>query len=125
MQLKQSINNNKTENQKPPVQIGASTVKATPIVQVSVSSNKNAITNNEKHDDNDDVRSGKDESARPKTSVVRFQNQEPIKSANPPPSQSNQVQQESEQYGQKDLTPKERMILNKLKKADQEAARVR
>ena len=105
--------------------------RATSVINAKNTNNINNV-NNQKYvvetrddggggDDDDDVRSGKDQPIRPKTSKprVRFQAQQ---------SQSNNVQNNAAQeqkYGQKELTPKERMLLNKLKKADEEAARVR
>jgi hypothetical protein len=88
-----------------------SLVKATAIVQPAAapSSANNARANVISYDDDDDVRSGKNEIIqRPKTSgpMVRTQ------------------QQADEPSPQKELTPKEKMIMNKLKKADEEAAKV-
>lgn len=81
----------------PPVQ-----VKATPLVPSSTPKQAQAAAVPDDHDDNQDI-SIRNTVVRPKTS-------------GPTGSSSN--------LGGKELTPKERMIQNKLKKADAEAAMV-
>lgn len=68
------------------------------------------------HDDDDDVRSGVNQPVydpRPKTSVAS-QRRNSIKNEAAPPAEQA-----------KNLTPKERLMLNKIKKANEEAAKLR
>ena len=60
----------------------------------------------EEHDDDDDVHSGINQPVLQR------------------PKPSSQLPTQSVQQGVKELTPKEKMLLNKLKKADEEAAKL-
>lgn len=85
-----------------------SVLKATPIVHASTPTNKQYEKINEDYDDDDDVRSGVNQPIRPKTS-----------GATPSIAPSSPLNNPG-----KELTPKERMMLNKLKKADEQAVKV-
>jgi hypothetical protein len=95
-----------------------SVVKATAIVQptaataaAAAASNKRASESN--YDDDEDVRSGKDQPVlRPKTTGPAMRSEQKQQPASIP------------EEPKKELTPKEKMLLNKLKKADAEAAKV-
>lgn len=85
-----------------------STVKATQIT----SQKKNDNNNDDSYDDDDDIRSANHQSInklsnRPKTTNG------PVNSKSTPSG-----------FSEKDITPKERMIMNKLKKADEEAIKI-
>lgn len=92
-----------------------SILKATPIVQPTAANKPPVIANKmaEKKieenddDDDDDVRSGVNQ---PVSQAIKQKTP-----ASPIPNNNN---------GAKELTPKERLLLNKLKKADEEAAKV-
>ena len=99
---------------KPPLQTvtesPTSTLKATTLVNPQ--KNIRDDNNYNEYDDDDDVRSGVDQPTykvnRPKTT-----------SGHPVNSKSNPTG-----FSEKELTPKERMLMNKLKKADEEAVKV-
>ena len=97
-----------TPNSTGPNNKNQSVLKATPIVHASTPTNKQYEKINEDYDDDDDVRSGVNQPIRPKTS-----------GATPSIAPSSPLNNPG-----KELTPKERMMLNKLKKADEEAAKV-
>ena len=100
----------------------AAPLKATPIVQATAAAAAAAVSNKktkaQEHDDDDDVRSGKEEPI--KQSVIRPKTSGPAVRLQTPP----QPRQAEEPPVKKELTPKEKMLLNKLKKADEEAAKV-
>ena len=103
-------------------------IKATPLIKASnppvvtaktsENENKKIPQMSQNYNDDDDVRSGQNEPIRPKTSGPAVRNQQ-----TKPQSNDNLSAQQLESPN-KDLTPKERMMLNKLKKADEEAAKV-
>ncbi len=85
-----------------------STLKATPISNPQKTNDNN---NNDSYDDDDDIRSAVNQPTykinnRPKTSG-------PVNSKSTPSG-----------FSEKNITPKERMLLNKLKKADEEAIKM-
>jgi hypothetical protein len=105
LQTRQSIESNNNQPDEPQKKKGI--LKATKIVPPTSSSRLNDEKQRQKHqsdeeseDDDDDVRLGVG-TVRPKTAGASFH--------------------ESPQYKSKELTPKERLLMNKLKKADQEA----
>jgi hypothetical protein len=84
----------------------ASILKATAIVAPIIKND-----DNESYDDDEDIRSGVNQPSyqmnnRPKTSVASF------------------GPKKTEGYPEKELTPKERMLMNKLKRADEEAVKM-
>ncbi len=89
-------------------------LKATPIVSPQQYKNTEK-TNYEYYDDDDDVRSGVNQPtykvARPKTTAVG-----PVNSKSTPTGFPEKEKPE--------LTPKERMLMNKLRKADEEAVKM-
>ena len=105
LQTRQSIESNTNQPDEPQKKKGI--LKATKIIPPKSSSRlneerqrQNNQSEEESEDDDDDVRLGVG-TVRPKTAGASFH--------------------ESNQYKSKELTPKERLLMNKLKKADQEA----
>lgn len=103
LQTRQSIESNNNQPDEPQKKKGI--LKATKIVPPTSRLNdekqrQKHQSDEESEDDDDDVRLGVG-TVRPKTAGASFH--------------------ESPQYKSKELTPKERLLMNKLKKADQEA----
>ena len=125
LQIKRQLTTVEERTVSPPVPAAAnknSPLKATPIVQpTTASAAPRPVTSNklpdkkvgDEYDDDDDVHSGVNQPVVQVRKKSSTSTNVPSGAAMPPNN-----------GGGKELTPKERLLLNKLKKADEEAAKV-